>query len=303
MQKMKLGLVYSGGLAKGAYQVGFTKALTEYIRPQEISVVSGSSIGMTCAYSLSADKLDKLESIWAQTDIRSGYSTVTNLMFGNLLNNKLDLLMDKDDKLLFPVYLNICYLPLRVQYIKLEGQYSDGWRKLMRAGLGFPVLTGFPTRFNNKFTLDGGAVDNIPLFPLLSNEQLDLIIVMHFDAYYNPQKEFQESVLRVLDFDLSINNRFVKESYDLRKVSIQKMLNSGYEYGKNVCKKLFASGTSCAEDIYKNGIEIMSQEKEFREHSPTVDVLFSALNKVGKLFRNDAKCVKNYNELVRPKEK
>ena len=299
---MKLGLVYSGGLAKGAYQVGFTKALLEFVDPRDIDVVSSSSMGMSCAYALAADKLNALEQIWSGIDIRSGFATVTNLMFGKMLDGKIDLLMDENDELAMPVYFNVCYLPLKVQYVKLEGKYRDGWRKLMRAGMGFPVLTGAPVRFNRRLAMDGGAIDNIPLFPLLAKERLDLIIVLHFDAYYNPSKEFSQSVLRVLDFDLSYNNRFVKESYDLRQSSIRKMLDSGYEYGKYVCKQLFKDGKDCAEDVYRNGLEVMKEEKTFREHSPTVDALFSLLNKVGKIFRNYAVCVKNFDEIVRPKE-
>lgn len=299
---MRLGLVYSGGLAKGAYQVGFTKALMEFIGPGDINVVSSSSMGMSCAYALSANKLDKLERLWSEIDIRNGFSTVANLMFGKMLDGKINLLIEQNDSLLFPVYFNICYLPLKVQYVKLDGKYLDGWRELMCAGMGFPILTGAPIRFNRRLAMDGGAVDNIPLFPLLAKERLDLIIVLHFDAFYNPSKEFSQSVLRVLDFDLSYNNRFVKESYDLRQSSIRKMIDSGYEYGKFVCNELFRDGKDCAEDVYRNGLKLMSKEKTFRQHSPTVDVLFSALNKVGKIFRNDANCIKDFDEIIRPKE-
>jgi NTE family protein len=67
MSQMKIGLVLSGGGAKGAYQVGVLKALKEL--KIEIHLVSGASIGaLNGAILASADTLDdgiaNLEEIW-----------------------------------------------------------------------------------------------------------------------------------------------------------------------------------------------------------------------------------------------
>ncbi|EOC7460629.1 patatin-like phospholipase family protein [Vibrio cholerae] len=69
MNKMKVGLVLSGGGAKGAYQVGVIKALAEL--GTEIHAVSGASIGsLNGAILASASSLDDgaahLEEIWLE---------------------------------------------------------------------------------------------------------------------------------------------------------------------------------------------------------------------------------------------
>lgn len=65
--KTKLGIVLSGGGAKGAYEAGFLKALSEFnIQPD---VIAGTSIGALNGAIYSANKNTKgvsifLEQIW-----------------------------------------------------------------------------------------------------------------------------------------------------------------------------------------------------------------------------------------------
>ena len=50
---MKIGLVLAGGIAKGAYQAGFIKALKEELGDSnEIVAISCASIGFFGAYAL-----------------------------------------------------------------------------------------------------------------------------------------------------------------------------------------------------------------------------------------------------------
>ena len=69
MQKMKIGVVLSGGGAKGAYEVGFLKALSEYnLQPHAIA---GTSIGALNGAIFSAQKdvnktVEVLESLWEE---------------------------------------------------------------------------------------------------------------------------------------------------------------------------------------------------------------------------------------------
>ena len=61
---MRIGLVLSGGMAKGAYQVGVLKAISEYILPQNFSYISSSSVGVLNSYAFVAGTLDKAEDTW-----------------------------------------------------------------------------------------------------------------------------------------------------------------------------------------------------------------------------------------------
>jgi len=59
-----LGLVLAGGGGKGAYQIGVWKALAEYEVVQNISAVSGTSVGALNAALFLQGDIDIAEKIW-----------------------------------------------------------------------------------------------------------------------------------------------------------------------------------------------------------------------------------------------
>lgn len=59
-----VALVLGGGGAKGAYQVGCYKALSEYGLDQRISVMSGTSVGALNAALFSCNSVEEAEEIW-----------------------------------------------------------------------------------------------------------------------------------------------------------------------------------------------------------------------------------------------
>ena len=61
---MNIGLVLSGGMAKGAFQIGALKALNSFIPLKEIKYVSCSSVGVLNGYSYITGNLDKGEKAW-----------------------------------------------------------------------------------------------------------------------------------------------------------------------------------------------------------------------------------------------
>ena len=54
----KIGLVLSGGLAKGAYQLGVLKAINELVRLEDIVAISASSVGTLNAYAFINQRLE-----------------------------------------------------------------------------------------------------------------------------------------------------------------------------------------------------------------------------------------------------
>lgn len=60
----KLGLVFAGGGGKGAYEIGVWKALKEFGVDQNISVVSGTSVGGLNAALFMVGSYDVAEDIW-----------------------------------------------------------------------------------------------------------------------------------------------------------------------------------------------------------------------------------------------
>lgn len=67
----KIGIVFSGGFAKGAYEVGFCKAILEYVDINNIKAVSGASIGAINAYAFVNNKFDYLMDIWRNLEFDS----------------------------------------------------------------------------------------------------------------------------------------------------------------------------------------------------------------------------------------
>ncbi len=58
-----IGICFSGGIAKGAFQIGFCKALLNYINPDDISAVSASSIGSWNAAAFLTNNIDFAEQL------------------------------------------------------------------------------------------------------------------------------------------------------------------------------------------------------------------------------------------------
>ena len=61
---MNIGLVLSGGMAKGAYQIGALKALNHFIPLEEIKYISCASIGVLNGYAYATESLDRAEKMW-----------------------------------------------------------------------------------------------------------------------------------------------------------------------------------------------------------------------------------------------
>ena len=61
---MNIGLVLSGGMGKGAYQIGALRALNEFIPLKEIKYISCASVGVLNGYAYATDNLDVAEDIW-----------------------------------------------------------------------------------------------------------------------------------------------------------------------------------------------------------------------------------------------
>ena len=82
---MNIGLVLSGGFAKGAYQLGALRAISEFVPLEDIKCMSSSSIGTLNSYAYATGQMDKIEDMW--TNIMDGSSRIfiTKILRGSLL--------------------------------------------------------------------------------------------------------------------------------------------------------------------------------------------------------------------------
>lgn len=296
---MNIGLVYSGGISKCAYQLGFTQALAKHLDKCDVTVkaISGASMGIFTGYALSARKLDTLEDVYKNVGTTGALSLFWQVCMKKLLYRGINTFFSLSDRLEIPVCFPMTCLPiLSTKYFWINKSFNPFWKKYIYAATNFPFLCGMPKFIDKRLAIDGGAVDNIPLYPLIkkkedflkSSEELDLIIVLHFNSRYNYRKEFRTTI-PVLDLDISINNDFKKQHFDFSKSYIDEMLSSSREYGDKICNKMFYGATDKNSLIDKIN-DIFLAEHEIRQWHESIDGLVSTVNSVGRLFRRESSC-------------
>ena len=97
---MKIGLVLSGGMAKGAYQIGALKALRNFIPPDKIEYMSCASVGVLNGYAYATDRIDKIEAMWETLCGNAAKLTIGQLLKSELLQDDINNLF-APDKLVF----------------------------------------------------------------------------------------------------------------------------------------------------------------------------------------------------------
>lgn len=295
---MNVGLVLSGGLAKGAYQAGFLKAMKE--SGVNVTSVSCASIGIFGGYAYSANKVDKLVSMWKQIHFDNAFDLAGSVWFKHFLKDEINMIVEDSDSLKIPLYAPVCYFPfLHMDYYKMYGEYDKRWYSFIRSAISFPFISGGVRFLNGQVALDGGLMDNIPVQPILFNEKPDVILVLHFEAGYRPRKNYVMQGIPILDFDISIHNMFRKRSFDFHGDTLKSMLDSGYEYGNDICKELF-DGRSIEETI-KNSEIIRNKEFSLRFDNNTFDTWVQRANDL--LYPFVKKKGTKIRELVCVKEK
>lgn len=264
----------------------------------EIKLISASSGGIFTAYALSADKLDYVEQVYKGVDISNTLELFWQVFAKGLLADYINTLTNDIDNLSIPMSFPVCYIPpFSVKYFWIYGNYSRIWERYIKAAINYPFLKLIPSFLNGRFAIDGGAADNIPLYPLLKqsrplphNEELDLIFVLHFDARYDYRQNFPTDI-PIIDLDLSYCNNFSKAHYDYSRNTITERINKSYEYGDKIVSRLLSG--DCSKKQLKQSInEIFLEEHTLRQQNFSIDRLFSFLNVAGKTLRNDTHCIK-----------
>ncbi len=268
-----------------------------FVGRDEIVAVSGASMGTMLAYAISANKLEVLEQMYRRVDISKKFELLHEVFLRGLLRKTLGEFVSLDDELGIPMVFPVCRVPLfSVRYFWLKEHFNPGWERYLRAAMNFPFLCIFPEILGHRFAIDGGAADNIPLFPLLKQRKLllgddgefDLILVLHFDARYDYRKDF-ETEIPILDLDLGICNAFKKNHYDFSSEYVDEMISHAEVYGMDICRELF-SGQCTKEELQKKVNTIFLREHTARQKNFSADHFISILNTLGSLLRSDRSC-------------
>jgi len=236
---MKIGVVLSGGGARGISHIGVLKALEEM--GVEISCVAGTSagsiVGALYAYGYSPDKI--LEAILATSFFRSIRPawTMTGLLNLEGLKNVLAKFIPENS-------FEALKIPLVIAATDIRRGSADYFRsgELMPAILASCCVPAVfnPVHINGKTYVDGGLVDNMPAAQI--RKECDLLIGSHcnhigteFDA-----KNFKNVIERSLLIAINGNTTESKGLCDILIEPPEVGKVSGFELGR--ARELFTIG-------------------------------------------------------------
>ena len=208
----KIGLVFSGGGGKGAYQIGVWKALEEFGVADNIQGVSGTSVGALNAALFLQNDLKTAEEVWQSIspdkilslDAEKIIEILTSLgvsasgkvpIFlksisdhGIFKRDGLEKIIDKYLDINYvsnssiPFYATCCRkrkVKKKVKYFKLNNCNKDKFKSIMLATSAIPIVFG-AEEIDGKKYIDGGCLfgDNKPVKPLY-DEGFKLIFLVH----------------------------------------------------------------------------------------------------------------------------
>jgi NTE family protein len=206
----KVGLVLSGGGARGFAHVGIIKILDELkVKPTCVSGCSmGAVIGALYCLGYSGKEIEKkideltLKNILKVSFTVGGNGKRIEGYFNNLFENK------NFENLKIPLYVNAVDLESGEEIIFNKGNIA----KAVRASIAIPGMFK-PAIINDRFLVDGGVKNNVPL-KILLDRKLDKIICVNA----GPNK-MADSVLETVSTEIS-----ERKAPHLSKVLIKSLL-------------------------------------------------------------------------------
>ena len=232
--RIRTGIVFSGGIAKGAYQIGFCRAFMEYPSFQ-LSAVSAASVGTLNGYALSSGKLSLAEKLWRNINTKSFREIYDKVFRHSLVFELIEKICSESDHLNVPFY-SVFWVPnsLRPKYIQFNQLDRKSRLDFLKASISLPPVMK-PVEIDGVKFYDGAIVDNTPLNPLFPH-QLDFIISIQFDGYI-PAQEQQGSSCPILFLNLQNYTGFY-DSFHLAQNEVEAMMEYGYTAGSRVLSRL-----------------------------------------------------------------
>lgn len=272
---MNIALVLSGGMGKGAYQIGALKAIQDYLPPSEISYVSCASVGVLNGYAYATNLIESAEKMWL--DICGSFSrvSISHVLRDKILQKNIDDICREEAAFPMIFYCDLLDTASRtLVYKDLSKVSSENIPHYLKAGITLPVFSR-PVLVEGRTYFDGAMIDNIPVFPLLKHH-LDYIICIYFDdiCYKFENQYFDNKIIKITFPDQGL----LAQSLFLSKDNIQRMIQNGYEQTERLLECVFAKGTDDLEYIYRM-TEMINQNTK-RRLRITGDLLVTNLNKI-----------------------
>lgn len=273
-------MVLSGGMAKGAYQLGALRAISEWFAPSEFSLISCASVGALNGYAFATQRLSQAETMWRGLCETESRLFIGKVLRSSFLQQSVGLICENDDVLPTALHTTLLNLAKRqVSYANLQEVPGSQRTAYLRASVAMPVYNSAVKIGGNSY-FDGAMVDNIPVYPLLDKPPDYSFCIYFDDTTYLFENEFFDR--RIIKITFPARNR-LKDSVLFRKESISDMLEQGYEKTAELLRVVFAGGKDDLEGIYRC-IALRNREAPSPRLRVTGDVFVSNLNRIAQKF-------------------
>lgn len=277
---MNVGLVLSGGAAKGAYEIGALKAISEYLAADQIKYISAASIGVINSYAFSCGRLDYAFNMYK--DINKHYqqlffkTVLTSDYFKSAIN---EIAADRISADKF--YVSLLNLKgFKNSYINIAGCEKELREAYLKAAVAVPPIVK-PVSVEGNTYADGGFIDYIPVYPLLDHH-IDYVICVHFDKYEYAfeSPDFDKKTLKIVFND---DSEILKKTLWFTRSDTEQMLENGYVKAKRILEYVFSNGVDDLEEIYSK-IAYMNSLKPKKQPRLTADIAANSITKVARKF-------------------
>lgn len=283
LKELKIGIVFSGGFAKGAYEAGFCKAILEYININNIKAVSGASIGAINAYAFINNKTEYLIDIWRNLEFDSAKEFFIKSDKRKIIYKYIEYMTDEIESASnIPCYINYIKVPnIALCYKNVNNEVSKIQNVLLKASVAVPGLYN-PIYITDDYYIDGAFLDNTPISPLES-EDLDLIFVLRFD-HASEQYENLNTDASIIEIVFE-DNKKLGDYFYFNKSLTNKLIEQGYSQSKEVLEKVFKYG----EDLdYIKAMSCMYNKKSENNFIPkSGEEVVKKMNKLKRIFKKE----------------
>ena len=165
----------SGGMGKGAYQIGALSAISEFLSPSDFEYSSAASVGTLNTYAFLTNNLEKARHIWENVNLQGSKRFIMSVLKSTFLQEIIEsIVVDANIENTF--YVPLLELSTReLQYYDFSAIKPAEMQQYLCASVAMPFYNK-GIKIGSKCLYDGAVVDNIPIFPVLK-ENLDYVVV------------------------------------------------------------------------------------------------------------------------------
>ena len=270
-----IGLVLSGGMGKGAYQIGALKALSKYFQPMDFEYVSAASVGVLNSYAYLTGNLEKAHDIWTSVNLQGDKRFITSVLKSAFLQDIITSIVS-DNRIPTTFYVPLLDLPHNeLNYYNFTDISTADMESYLKASVAMPFYNKGIV-IGDKTLYDGAVVDNIPVYPVLKHE-LGYVICIYFDDFnYVFEDHSLDNRIIKLTFP---DNKLVSNSVNIKHESIMYMIEEGYRRTDEILSFIFAEGTDNLPAIYSRIAERNLQDSK-KKIRITGDVVVTNMNRL-----------------------